>query len=349
MDAASRTGVDDVREIIEATRFRPMQARTKVFIVDEVHMLSRNAFNALLKTLEEPPPHVKVRVRHDRDTQGAGDRAVALPALRPAPNPGDPARVAHYARRSPPPSRSAIEDPRPWPPSRAPPTARCATGCRCWTRRSRWARARRARPASSPASLGRRHAGHCRPRRGVRPDGGGHGTAARRTRWPSPTAPTRWAPISARLPGRSARADPHPVTPENQCPTLRTQPGAAGGGAHPRRSPRRCPDSIPVLGPRLADAAEAAPPRLSPHADRRAAGGDGADPPVPRGRAAAARRAGPPAAVGRTVPARPPAPSAARQWRWRLPCPCRGTRRGGGRAGPGRTGCGGGTPPDLVP
>jgi DNA polymerase-3 subunit gamma/tau len=59
MDAASRTGVDDVREIIEATRFRPMQARTKVFIVDEVHMLSRNAFNALLKKLEEPPPHVK--------------------------------------------------------------------------------------------------------------------------------------------------------------------------------------------------------------------------------------------------------------------------------------------------
>ena len=59
MDAASRTGVDDVREIIEATRFRPMQARTKVFVIDEVHMLSRNAFNALLKTLEEPPPHVK--------------------------------------------------------------------------------------------------------------------------------------------------------------------------------------------------------------------------------------------------------------------------------------------------
>jgi DNA polymerase-3 subunit gamma/tau len=58
MDAASRTGVDDIRELIEATRFRPMQARTKVFVVDEVHMLSRNAFNALLKTLEEPPPHV---------------------------------------------------------------------------------------------------------------------------------------------------------------------------------------------------------------------------------------------------------------------------------------------------
>jgi DNA polymerase-3 subunit gamma/tau len=59
MDAASRTGIDDIRDLIESTRFRPMQARTKVFIIDEVHMLSRNAFNALLKTLEEPPPHVK--------------------------------------------------------------------------------------------------------------------------------------------------------------------------------------------------------------------------------------------------------------------------------------------------
>jgi DNA polymerase-3 subunit gamma/tau len=58
MDAASRTGVDDVRELIEATRFRPLQARKKVFVIDEVHMLSRNAFNALLKTLEEPPPHM---------------------------------------------------------------------------------------------------------------------------------------------------------------------------------------------------------------------------------------------------------------------------------------------------
>ncbi|MEE8658575.1 DNA polymerase III subunit gamma/tau [Acetobacteraceae bacterium EV16G] len=58
MDAASRTGVDDVREIIEQTRFRPIQGRMKVFIIDEVHMLSRNAFNALLKTLEEPPERV---------------------------------------------------------------------------------------------------------------------------------------------------------------------------------------------------------------------------------------------------------------------------------------------------
>ncbi len=59
MDAASHTGVDDVREIIEAVRYAAVSARYKIYIIDEVHMLSRNAFNALLKTLEEPPPHVK--------------------------------------------------------------------------------------------------------------------------------------------------------------------------------------------------------------------------------------------------------------------------------------------------
>jgi DNA polymerase-3 subunit gamma/tau len=59
MDAASNTGVDNVREIIENARYRPILARTKVFIIDEVHMLSKGAFNALLKTLEEPPEHVK--------------------------------------------------------------------------------------------------------------------------------------------------------------------------------------------------------------------------------------------------------------------------------------------------
>lgn len=59
MDAASRTGVDDIREVIEGVRFKPVSARYKVYIIDEVHMLSKNAFNALLKTLEEPPEHVK--------------------------------------------------------------------------------------------------------------------------------------------------------------------------------------------------------------------------------------------------------------------------------------------------
>jgi DNA polymerase-3 subunit gamma/tau len=59
MDAASHTGIDDVREIIENARYRPVSARAKVYIIDEVHMLSKQAFNGLLKTLEEPPEHVK--------------------------------------------------------------------------------------------------------------------------------------------------------------------------------------------------------------------------------------------------------------------------------------------------
>jgi DNA polymerase III subunit gamma/tau len=59
MDAASRTGVGDIRELIEGVRYAPVEARYKVYIIDEVHMLSTAAFNALLKTLEEPPPHVK--------------------------------------------------------------------------------------------------------------------------------------------------------------------------------------------------------------------------------------------------------------------------------------------------
>ncbi len=58
MDAASRTGVADIRELIDGVRYRPTSARTKVYIIDEVHMLSTSAFNALLKTLEEPPEHV---------------------------------------------------------------------------------------------------------------------------------------------------------------------------------------------------------------------------------------------------------------------------------------------------
>jgi DNA polymerase-3 subunit gamma/tau len=59
IDAASNTGVDDVREVIENAQYAPARGKYKVYLVDEVHMLSRSAFNALLKTLEEPPPHVK--------------------------------------------------------------------------------------------------------------------------------------------------------------------------------------------------------------------------------------------------------------------------------------------------
>ena len=59
IDAASNTGVDDIREIIENCRYKPASGKYKIFIIDEVHMLSKSAFNALLKTLEEPPEHVK--------------------------------------------------------------------------------------------------------------------------------------------------------------------------------------------------------------------------------------------------------------------------------------------------
>jgi len=59
MDAASRTGIDDIREIIDGSRYTPVSARYKIYIIDEVHMLSKAAFNGLLKTLEEPPAHVK--------------------------------------------------------------------------------------------------------------------------------------------------------------------------------------------------------------------------------------------------------------------------------------------------
>lgn len=59
MDAASRRGIDDIREILDGVRYAPTSARYKIYIIDEVHMLTKEAFNALLKTLEEPPPHVK--------------------------------------------------------------------------------------------------------------------------------------------------------------------------------------------------------------------------------------------------------------------------------------------------
>src|SRR5690349_17525949 len=59
VDAASRTGVDDTRELLDNVQYAPTRGRYKVYLIDEVHMLSKSAFNALLKTLEEPPPHVK--------------------------------------------------------------------------------------------------------------------------------------------------------------------------------------------------------------------------------------------------------------------------------------------------
>ena len=59
VDAASKTKVDDTRDLLDNVQYAPARGRFKVYLIDEVHMLSRNSFNALLKTLEEPPPHVK--------------------------------------------------------------------------------------------------------------------------------------------------------------------------------------------------------------------------------------------------------------------------------------------------
>ena len=69
MDAASNTGVDDVRDIIDGAAYRPVSARFKIYIIDEVHMLSRSAFNALLKTLEEPPDNVKFILRQPKSAK----------------------------------------------------------------------------------------------------------------------------------------------------------------------------------------------------------------------------------------------------------------------------------------
>ena len=82
VDAASNTGVDNVRDIIENSRYRPARSRFKVYIIDEVHMLSKNAFNALLKTLEEPPEPREIHPRDDRAGEGAADDFVSLPAVR---------------------------------------------------------------------------------------------------------------------------------------------------------------------------------------------------------------------------------------------------------------------------
>ena len=100
IDAASNNGVDNVRDIVEAVKYRPARDRFKVFVIDEVHMLSQGAFNALLKTLEEPPAHVDVRAGHHRRPQGAGDHPLALPALRlPPPHPAADRRPARPRRR----------------------------------------------------------------------------------------------------------------------------------------------------------------------------------------------------------------------------------------------------------
>ena len=98
MDAATHTGIDDVREIIEAVRYAAVSARYKIYIIDEVHMLSKNAFNALAEDARGAACAREVPLRHDRSEQGAGDGALALPALRPAAHPGREARRPFRAK-----------------------------------------------------------------------------------------------------------------------------------------------------------------------------------------------------------------------------------------------------------
>ena len=88
MDAASHTGIDDVREIIDAVRYASVSARYKIYIIDEVHMLSKPAFNGLLKTLEEPPEHVKFFLATTEVNKVPVTVLVALPAFRPQAHPG---------------------------------------------------------------------------------------------------------------------------------------------------------------------------------------------------------------------------------------------------------------------
>ena len=85
LDAASRTKVDEMRELLDGVRYAPVEARYKVYIIDEVHMLSTAAFNALPEDAGRAAAARQVHLRHHRDPQGAGDHPVALPALRPAP------------------------------------------------------------------------------------------------------------------------------------------------------------------------------------------------------------------------------------------------------------------------
>ena len=83
VDAASRTKVDDTRDLLDNVQYAPARGRYKVYLIDEVHMLSKSSFNALLKTLEEPPPHVKFLLATTDPQKLAGYGVVALPAVQP--------------------------------------------------------------------------------------------------------------------------------------------------------------------------------------------------------------------------------------------------------------------------
>jgi DNA polymerase-3 subunit gamma/tau len=133
IDAASNTGIDDVRDVIENAQYSPARGRFKVYLIDEVHMLSKPAFNALLKTLEEPPPHVKFLLA-TTDPQKLPVTVLSrclkfnLKRLLPAQITG---QMRHILS-----AEGIASKAMRWPNWRVPPTVPCATAFRCSTRRS---------------------------------------------------------------------------------------------------------------------------------------------------------------------------------------------------------------------
>ena len=170
IDAASNNGVDNVRDIVEGVKYRPARDKFKVFVVDEVHMLSTGAFNALLKTLEEPPAARDLRAGHHRRPQGAGDHRLPLPALRlPAARPAPDRGPARQGGR-----RGGDE------------ALRGVAGARGPGRRG--GHARRALAPRPGAGRLRRRAGRRRGGRGARRRGRGGGLAGWRRGWSGATA-----------------------------------------------------------------------------------------------------------------------------------------------------------------
>ena len=109
MDAASNNSVDDIRDLREKVAYAPVSGRHKVYILDEAHMLSTQAWNAFLKTLEEPPPRTVFVLGHHRGAEGAADRRRSLPPLRLRPADA-PSRSATVVRRVAASESIAIED-----------------------------------------------------------------------------------------------------------------------------------------------------------------------------------------------------------------------------------------------
>ena len=300
MDAASNTGVDNMREIIESARYKPLLARYKVYLIDEVHMLSKGAFNALLKTLEEPPEHVKfifatTEVRKVPVTvlsrcQRFDLRRVDVPVL-----------MQHFA------GIVAKEGG----------TGRGRCGLALIARAAaglgaRWPVA--ARPGAGDGlrprrrGPGARHAGPRRPRphlRSARAAAGRHGPRGAEACSPgcTATAPSRC---------RCWPTSPRPCTWPTRAKSLGAEAAGEGLSAEEKRRAAalggRLSHGDPVA--RLADAAQG-PGGGRRRAQRHGRGRDGADPPRLHGGPAAARRDH--QGAGRRRPARPAAAPRASQ------------------------------------